>query len=195
MCDCWPASDWNSAAACLKTLSLSLMYFLLFSCYPTKEYSKERTHLFNQIILSLHHNYNYTALQSLLSSLHVAAIFTAFTTVWEEPTKPAMPAIKPLVKTRLVGRACFEDVILLSWPGNGLSRVSATPVGLIWRQPFTYCGWAAPSVFTLSAAGLGEIAPQCRHNKTLCNPHMASDTLIVHNALLQLLHTGGGRSI
>ena len=78
----------------------------------------------------------------------------------------------------------FENVILSSRHGSELSGVDATPVGPMWRQLFTYCGRPALSVFTLSGAGLGEITPQCRHNKTLCNPYMALDTLIVLISLL-----------
>lgn len=45
--------------------------------------------------------------------------------------KPATRAIKPFVTIGVVVRTCFENVILLSRHGSELSRVNATPVGLM----------------------------------------------------------------
>lgn len=80
--------DCASEAACLKTISLSHSQLCnasfnilpsVFFCYQTKENNRDREHSFNQIILSLHHNY--ATLLSLLSQPTSCSIFTAFTTV------------------------------------------------------------------------------------------------------------------
>lgn len=79
-CGCLSENNFFSHSQ-LCSASLSLHNSCCFLLPPTQPKKITRTgeHSFNQIILSLHHNY--AALQSLLLSLRVVSIFTAFTTV------------------------------------------------------------------------------------------------------------------